>query len=214
MTGILNFFQDLLDKTRALDFLAPLALRLYLAPVFWMAGTRKLNNAGLECFYAGNSTCDFSPKQDIIDWFGNEEWGLGLPFPEILAYLASYAEYFGAILLLIGLAVRWISIPLMATMVVAAVTVHLPNGWLAIAEGSGVFATARTEGAIERLDAAREILQQHGNYSWLTENGSLAVLNNGIEFAATYFIMILALFFMGAGRYVSVDYWIARNWRR
>lgn len=40
------------------------------------------------------------------------------------------------------------------------------------------------------------------------------VLNNGIEFAATYFIMLLALFFMGAGNYFSVDYWIARKWRR
>ena len=157
--------------------------------------------------------CDFAPKQDIIDWFGNPDWGLGLPFPELMAYLASYTEYFGAILLLIGLAVRWISIPLIVTMIVAAVTVHLPNGWSAIAEGSGIFATARTEGAVERLDKAREILQQHGDYSWLTENGSFVVLNNGVEFAVTYLIMLLALLFWGGGRYFSLDYWIARKWR-
>jgi uncharacterized membrane protein YphA (DoxX/SURF4 family) len=214
MIGILNFFQDLLDRFRALDFLAPLALRLYLVPIFWMAGTMKLNNAGLDCLSGANGPCDFTPKQDIIDWFGNVEWGLGLPFPELMAYLASYTEYFGAILLLIGLAVRWIAIPLMVTMVVAAVTVHLPNGWLAIADGTGVFATARTEGAIERLDVAKNILQEHGNYSWLTENGSFVVLNNGIEFSATYFIMLLTLFFIGAGKYFSVDYYIARKWRR
>ena len=214
MLGLLNYFQTLLDKTRTLDFLAPLALRLYLVPVFWMAGSKKLNNAGLDCASAVNGPCDFAPSQDIIDWFGNVEWGLGLPFPELLAYLASYTEYFGAMLLLIGLAVRWVSIPLMATMVVAMITVHLQNGWLAIAEGTGVFATARTEGAIERLDVAREILREHGNYSWLTENGSFVVLNNGIEFAATYFIMLLALFFIGAGKYFSLDYWIARNWCR
>jgi uncharacterized membrane protein YphA (DoxX/SURF4 family) len=213
MISILNFFQHLLDKTRTLDFLAPLALRIYLVPVFWMAGTKKMNNAGLDCLSDIKGPCDFTPRQDIIDWFGNVEWGLGLPFPEILAYLASYTEYFGAILLLIGLAVRWVSIPLMVTMVVAMISVHLQNGWLAIAEGTGVFTTIRTEGAIERLDAAREILKEHGNYSWLTENGSFVVLNNGIEFAATYFIMLLALFFIGAGRYVSLDYWIARNWR-
>ena len=214
MIGILNFFQTLLDKFRALDFLAPLALRLYLVPIFWMGGTMKLNNAGLDCLSGANGPCDFAPKQDIIDWFGNVDWGLGLPFPELMAYLASYTEYFGAILLLVGLAVRWISIPLMVTMVVAAVTVHLPNGWLAIADGAGVFATARTEGAIERLDVAKNILQQHGNYSWLTENGSFVVLNNGIEFSATYFIMLLALFFIGAGKYFSLDYFIARKWRR
>jgi len=37
-------------------------------------------------------------------------------------------------------------------------------------------------------------------------------LNNGIEFAATYFIMLLALFFTGAGRYASVDYWVRRKY--
>jgi uncharacterized membrane protein YphA (DoxX/SURF4 family) len=101
----------------------------------------------------------------------------------------------------------------MITMVVAAVTVHLQNGWLAIAEGGGLFATERTQGAIERLDRAKEILQEHGNYSWLTENGSFVVLNNGIEFAATYFIMLLVLFFIGAGKYLSVDYYLARRFR-
>ena len=57
MIGILNFFQNLLDKTRALDFLAPLALRLYLVPVFWMAGTKKLNNAGLDCLSGASGPC-------------------------------------------------------------------------------------------------------------------------------------------------------------
>jgi uncharacterized membrane protein YphA (DoxX/SURF4 family) len=215
MLGLLNCMQDLLDRSRGLDFLAPLALRLYLVPVFWMGGTHKLVNADLSCLAGnGESACDFRPKQDIIDWFGNPDWGLGLPFPDLMAYLAAYTEYLGAILLLAGLAVRWICIPLMVTMVVAAVTVHWQNGWLAIAEGGGIFATERTRGAIERLDRAREILQEHGDYSFLTENGSLVILNNGIEFAATYFILLLALFFIGAGRYFSMDYWIARIWRK
>jgi putative oxidoreductase len=189
--------QDLLDKTRALDFLAPLLLRIYLIPIFWMAGTKKLG-----------------AMEDTIAWFGNPDWGLGLPYPQVMAYLATFSELGGAILLTLGLAVRWISIPLMVTMVVAVVTVHWPNGWLAIAEGSGIFATERTAGAIERLERAREILRAHGNYEWLTEDGSFVVLNNGIEFAATYFIMLLTLFFIGAGRYVSLDHWIARAYRR
>lgn len=214
MIRLLNFFQDLLDRFRGLDFLAPLAIRLYMVPIFWMAGTKKLNNAGLDCLAGSSGPCDFTPRQDIIDWFGNADWGLGLPFPEVMAYLASYTEYFGAILLLLGLAVRWIAIPLMVTMVVAAVTVHWQNGWLAIAEATGMFATPRTEGAIERLDVAKGILREHGNYDWLTENGSFVVLNNGIEFAATYFIMLLVLFFMGAGKYFSMDYWIAHRWRQ
>ncbi len=196
MIRLLNKLQNILDSFRAFDFLAPLALRLYLAPVFWMAGTKKL-----------------SDMDSIIDWFGNPDWGLGLPYPEVLAWAAALTETGGAILLVIGLAVRWISIPLMVTMIVAIVTVHWPNGWLAVAEPSGPFVTERTVGAMERLDKAKEILQQYGNYDWLTQNGEFVVLNNGIEFAATYFIMLLTLFFIGAGRYVSLDYWIAKKYR-
>jgi uncharacterized membrane protein YphA (DoxX/SURF4 family) len=147
---------------------------------------------------------------DTVSWFGNKEWGLGLPFPELMTFLVTGVELAGAILLLLGLAVRWISIPLLITMLVAAITVHWQNGWLAIAEGSGIFATDRTLGAIERLDRGKEILQEHGNYSWLTEQGSFVILNNGIEFAATYIIMLSVLLFSGGGRYVSLDYWYLR----
>jgi len=187
--------QLLLDSTRKLDFLGPLALRLYLAPIFWMAGTSKLNNI-----------------DSTIEWFANADWGLGLPLPALLAYLASLTETIGAVFLVTGFAVRYISLPLMFTMIIAALSVHWQNGWLAIAEGSNsLFATEQTIGAIERLDIAKDILREHGNYEWLTENGSLAILNNGIEFAATYFIMLLVLFFIGAGNYASVDYWVRRR---
>lgn len=192
-----NWAQDQLEKTKHLDFLASLALRLYLAPIFWMAGTKKL-----------------ADMESTIAWFGNPDWGLGMPFPEFMAWAATLTEVFGAVFLLVGFAIRWISIPLMVTMVVAAVTVHIENGWLAIAEGSGFFASERTAGAIERLDRAKSILQENANYSWLTENGSLVILNNGIEFATTYFIMLLALLMLGAGRFVSVDYFVKRMFRR
>lgn len=193
MTTLIERLNALLRPTLALDFLAPLAIRLYLAPVLWMAGTKKL--------------ADFD---STVEWFGNPDWGLGLPFPEVMAFLAASTETVGAVLLLLGLFTRWISIPLMVTMVVAAATVHWHNGWLAIAEGAdSLFASERTVAAVERLDRAKAILQEHGNYDWLTEHGSLVVLNNGIEFAATYFILLLTLFFIGSGRYLSLDYWLA-----
>ena len=175
------------------DFLAPLALRLYLVPVFWMAGSNKLQS-----------------MESTIAWFGNPDWGLGLPLPALLAWLATLTEAIGAVLLLIGLGVRWISFPLMITMLVAAFAVHWQNGWLAIAEKTGVFATERTVEATERLDRAKAILQEHGNYGWLTEHGNFAVLNNGIEFAATYFVMLLALLYLGSGK-AGVDYWLNRK---
>ncbi|MCQ8103816.1 DoxX family protein [Methylomonas sp. SURF-2] len=185
------------DKARFLDFTAPLLLRLYLVPVFWMAGTKKFTN--------------FS---ETADWFGNAEWGLGLPAPYLLVFLVALFETLGALLLLLGLATRLIALPLMVIMLFAAITTHWSNGWLAIAAGSGFFASDRTVGAMERLQQAKEILQSQGDYQWLTENGNLVILNNGIEFAATYFIMLLVLFFMGGGRFVSVDYWLERRYFR
>lgn len=195
--SLLIRMQALLDLSKAVDWLGPLALRLYLAPVFWMAGTTKIDG-----------------WENTVAWFGNPDWGLGLPFPALLAFLAVGSEVVGAIALLIGLGVRWICIPLMITMAVAAATAHWQNGWLAIATGSGMFATERTIGAIDRLDHAKSILKEHGNYEWLTENGSIVMLNNGIEFAATYFIMLLVLFFIGGGRYASLDYWLAKYYSK
>ncbi|MEE8428890.1 MAG: DoxX family protein [Gammaproteobacteria bacterium] len=197
MVKRLHCLQNLFDTTRAVDFLGPLALRLYLVPILWMAGTKK-----------------FGAFEDTVAWFGNPEWGLGLPFATLMVILAAGSEVIGAICLLLGFAVRWIAVPLMFTMVIAATSVHWENGWLAIAEGSNsIFATERTIEAVHRLDIAKDILREHGNYGWLTEKGGFVALNNGIEFAATYFIMLLVLFFIGAGRYLSLDYWIAEKFR-
>ena len=190
----INPLQRALDGSRSVDFLAPLMLRLYLAPVFWAAGTNKL--------------VSFS---DTVAWFGNPDWGLGLPMPTLMAALATGTEVLGAILLVLGLGVRWVSIPLMITMLVAVFTVHLENGWQAIADPLSPFPHADIDMALERLNAARSILQEHGNYEWLTGSGNFVISNNGIEWGATYFIMLLALFFMGGGRYMSADYWIRKR---
>jgi uncharacterized membrane protein YphA (DoxX/SURF4 family) len=136
-----------------------------------------------------------------------------LPFPEVLAHLAWGTEYFGAILLVVGLAVRWISIPLMFTMIVAATTVHWGHGWQAVHDLKSPHATEITGEALDRLDKAKSILKEHGNYDWLTEHGSIVASNNGIEWSVTYFIMLLALFFIGAGKYFSIDHWIAKKFR-
>jgi uncharacterized membrane protein YphA (DoxX/SURF4 family) len=128
-----------------------------------------------------------------------------------LAWLATLTEVLGAMLLFIGLGVRWISIPLMITMLVAGLAVHWQNGWLAIASGSGLFATERTIEATEKLSRAKSILREHGNIDWLTEQGNFVVLNNGIEFAATYFVMLLALLYLGSGK-AGADYWINRRY--
>ena len=198
--NVVNTYRSLhqmLNKTSFLEGVAPLLLRLYLAPVLMQAGWNKIQH--------------FS---DTTYWFGEV---LGLPLPAVMAALAVAAELGGGFLLLIGLATRWISIPLMVTMLVAAVTVHAENGWLAIADANSWLANGtillneNIMAAPEKLEAARSLLQEHGHYDWLTSSGNFVILNNGIEFAATYFIMLFSLFFTGGGRYTSVDYFLAKK---
>jgi len=187
--------QDLLNRTRSFDFLAPLALRLYLAPIFFMAGSSKYNSF-----------------EDTAAWFGNPEWGLGLPFPALMTFLATSTELLGSVMLLLGFGVRWVSLPLMFTMIIAIFSVHWVNGWQAVADTKFcLFNCSDAIAAAEKLDAAKGLLKEHGNYEWLTEQGSFVILNNGVEFGVTYFIMLLTLFFVGSGKYVSIDYWIAKK---
>ena len=191
---ITSTLQGIMNKAQQADFLAPLALRLYLVPVFLSAGLNK--------YYGFAGT---------VEWFGNSEWGLGLPLPTLMAALATGTELLGALLLLIGLGIRWISVPLMVTMLVAIFAVHWQNGWQAIADTSTcLFNCADAMAAAERLDAARDILQQYGNYGWLTEQGRVVISNNGIEFGATYFVMLLALFFIGGGK-LSIDHLLRKK---
>ncbi len=214
MSGLITAYgklhQGLFRHLRHLDGLPPLLMRLYLAPVMIAVGLHKFRN-----------------WDDMVAWFGNPDWGLGLPVPALMVALAASAELFGGFALLLGLAVRWFAIPLMISMAVATATVHWQHGWFAIAPGDPDTSTAKVlamvgipaaerslENSVEvgqRVSAARSLLREHGDYDWLTEKGNFVVLNNGIEFAATYFILLLSLFFSGGGRYVSLDYWLARG---
>jgi putative oxidoreductase len=156
----------------------------------------------------------FNHFDNTVAWFGNSDWGLGLPLPAVLASLAIAAELVGGVLLLLGLLTRLVAIPLLVTMLVAIFTVHLPYGWPAIADTSSwladgtILLNERVMDSSEKIEAARSLLQQHGNYDWLNSSGKLVILNNGIEFAAMYFAMLLSLLFTGGGRYVSADYWL------
>ncbi len=194
---------QLLDKSSVLEGIAPFLLRLYLAPVMLQAGWNKYQNF-----------------PDIVEWFGNHDYGLGLPAPALMAFLAVAAELVGGALLLIGLATRWVSIPLMVTMLVAAFTVHWPNGWAAIADASSwlsngaIFMNEAVMNAPDKLAMAKNILQEHGNYDWLTSSGKFVILNNGVEFAITYFVMLLSLFFTGGGKFTSIDYFLAKKYLR
>ncbi|WP_334037071.1 HvfX family Cu-binding RiPP maturation protein [Alteromonas macleodii] len=197
-----HIYQQIVARLQVADGIPLLLLRLYLAPVMIQAGWNKA----------------FS-FDSIVDWFGNDDYGLGLPMPLVMAFLATAAELVGGVLLLLGALTRLVSIPLMVTMIVAMVSVHAKNGWLAIADASSwladgtILLNENIMAAPEKLAAAKSLLQEHGHYDWLTSSGNLIVLNNGIEFAATYFIMLLVLFIYGGGRFFSVDYYVNKAMR-
>lgn len=197
-----HIYQQIVARLQVADGIPLLLLRLYLAPVMIQAGWNKA-----------------SSFDSIVDWFGNDDYGLGLPIPLVMAFLATAAELVGGVLLLLGALTRLVSIPLMVTMIVAMVSVHAKNGWLAIADASSwladgtILLNESIMAAPEKLAAAKSLLQEHGHYDWLTSSGNFVVLNNGIEFAATYFIMLLVLFIYGGGRFFSVDYYVNKAMR-
>ena len=214
-----TLISDLYDKfigiTAHLDGVVSLLLRLILGPVLIAAGWEKITGD---------------------NWFGFQLDAFPFPFnvlpPELSWFLASWTEFLGGIALLFGLGTRLIAIPLAVTMFVAAYSVHLPNGWPAIApssppahcvqgtqeykDGNAIQrfiqctnVNERTVEASERLAKAKSLLRKHGNFKYLNGSGSLVKLNNGIEFAASYFVMLLALLIIGGGRYFSLDYYIS-----
>lgn len=200
MNTLVHRYHQFFSHAVHADGLPLLLVRLYLAPVMIQAGWTK--HTGFD---------------NVVEWLGNGEWGLGLPMPTLMAGLATYTELVGGVLLLLGLFTRLISIPMMVTMAVAMISVHAKNGWLAIADPSSWFANGvlwhseTVMSSADKLAAAKSLLQQHGHYEWLTSSGSFVILNNGIEFAATYFVMLLVLFFYGGGRYLSLDFWFRRR---
>lgn len=197
-----HIYQQIVARLQVADGIPLLLLRVYLAPVMIQAGWNKA-----------------SSFDSIVDWFGNDDYGLGLPMPLVMAFLATAAELVGGVLLLLGALTRLVCIPLMVTMIVAMVSVHAKNGWLAIADASSwladgtILLNENIMAAPEKLAAAKSLLQEHGHYDWLTSSGNFVVLNNGIEFAATYFIMLLVLFIYGGGRFFSVDYYVNKAMR-
>ena len=86
-----------------------LFIRLVIATVFIYHGGQKL--FGLFGGYGFTATAQ---------WMGS----IGIPFPTINAALAGGTEFFGGLLLGLGVFTRLVAIPMVFTMVVAITTVH------------------------------------------------------------------------------------------
>jgi len=104
----LSRIHNALKDFEALEFLPLFLIRLYLFYVLWFAGINKI---------------------DSFDKFSGYLGTLGVPFPDIFTWLVIITEAGGAALILIGLFVRWSSIPLLVVMFFAGYLVHWQNGW-------------------------------------------------------------------------------------
>ena len=104
----LSRIHNALKGFEALEFLPLFLIRLYLFYVLWFAGMNKI---------------------DSFDKFSGYLGTLGVPFPDIFTWLVIITEAGGAALILIGLFVRWSSIPLLVVMFFAGYLVHWQNGW-------------------------------------------------------------------------------------
>ena len=108
MNLILFLVDRFVSTAQKLSDLPPLVFRLILAYGFYEPAITKWKNI-----------------EGVAEWFGS----MGIPFPTLNAYMAASTEAVGIVLLTVGLATRFISIPLMVVMVVAVVTVHWSNGF-------------------------------------------------------------------------------------
>ncbi len=222
MSTITEKYQTVTCALSYLSGLAPLLFRLILAPTLIIAGYSKLGISGDWESWIDLILAD----PDVVAWFGNPDWGLGLPFPHVLAFLVGWLEFIGGWLILIGLATRFAAVPLMLIMLIAATSVHWENGWFAITPTNPDTSAARvlswfdikgsgeslenSAAAGERLNRMRGIIEEHGHTGYLYETGRPVILNNGIEFSAIYFVMLFSLFITGGGRFTSVDWFIKK----
>lgn len=179
MKFLVGFFS--LEWMRIFDFLAPLAIRLFLAPMFWISGVKRLGLFSSSDFVIYNPLTWVNTEafqQSVASMSNTLFSGMGA---ETLVILLGSIEIAAAILLVLGFAVRWVVLALMFVVVVL--------GLLSMGEAGF-------------LNTMQQLVMSHG-YTNMT--------NNLTEVYLVYFIMLLALFFMGAGRWFSLDWYVYRS---
>ncbi|MGD9502897.1 MAG: DoxX family protein [Methyloceanibacter sp.] len=101
MKSLIGLLIDLPERLSAyFSWLPPLAARIVVGWVFLWTGWGKLNNLP-------------TVTANFVDW--------GIPFPHILTPFVSAVEFFGGLLLLLGLFTRVAAVPLVIVMIVAII---------------------------------------------------------------------------------------------
>jgi putative oxidoreductase len=165
MSTTLRFYQSFQNISNLIgDALPPLVLRLILAWEFGEAGYEKLMGS---------------------NWFGDVTFifPFNLLPPDVSWHIAMWFELGGALLLVLGLATRFITISLIILTIVAIAAVHWPSEWHTLSQ---LLTGYRI------IDADGDGL---GNY----------------KLPLLYIVMFLPLLFRGAGT-LSLDHLITRWW--
>ena len=177
---LLGFFS--FGWLKGFDFLPPLLLRLFLAPMLWISGSKKLG------LFAGDDFIWHTP----MSWFDAATYQASvelltatpMPIPEVMNGVIGSVEVIGAFLLVLGFAVRWVSLPLLALM---------------------GFTILLALGSADVVTAGEDMLMSHAYTNATADRLTIGFM---------YFLMVLSLFFMGAGRYFSVDWFLYRKLQR
>lgn len=97
---------ELFDRLSAAWWIPALLMRLFVGYFFMETGWAKIHN---------------------LDAFTTRFAGWGIPYPAFNAALSAYTEFLGGALTILGLGMRFVSIPMIINMIVAILTVKLKN---------------------------------------------------------------------------------------
>ncbi len=97
---------ELSNRLSAAGWIPVLLMRLFVGYFFMETGWGKIHN---------------------LDAFATRFAQWGIPYPAFNAALSAYTEFFGGALTILGLGMRFVSIPMIINMIVAVLTVKLKN---------------------------------------------------------------------------------------
>ncbi len=100
------FATELFDRLLAAGWIPALLMRLFVGYFFMETGWAKIHN---------------------LDAFATRFAQWGIPHPAFNAALSGYTEFLGGALTIVGLGMRFVSIPMIINMIVAILTVKLKN---------------------------------------------------------------------------------------
>lgn len=131
----------------------------------------------------------FNNFEETVVYFGDI---MHLPYPYYVVIAIIGIQLLGSISLGLGFLTRWSAFLLVIVVLITVFMLQIDQGWYYIVEYNSV------------IDQIINLVQQHGNYDQITQQGDIVLLNNGVEISVAYLLMLLVLFVFGGGK-LSMD---------